>query len=267
MKKLLYIIFSGIGFFSISRLEAENVPHTDTAKIVHLLDGNAGEWPAEKMETDKDTQIKFMADQDAGNLYMVLKISDQRMQMKIMTTGMNMYLDKKGKRREGTGVEFPLKRESGGGFSGGGRNNGTPPPDPKEIREKLAANMIFMKTFGFDDQEDKTQLIGMPTGINIAFDWDESNALIIEYLVPFSIIAPPASLAGKPIGIGWKLNGSANPGGGQSFTSSTSLVGVPSGRGGAARTSSNIPGTNANFPSGGNSVPEQSIWTKFTVTF
>ncbi len=240
----------------------------DSVKIAHVLDGVINEWKVEKFETDKETQVQYAVDHDQESIYLALKVPNQRTQMKMMMLGMNLYLDKKGRKREGTGIEFPVKRENpdgGGGGGRGGRPSEGQAPDPKAMREKFAATMIFLKTFGFDDQDDKTMLIGQANGINIAFSWDDTNILYVEYQVPISLIGKPADLKGKPLGIGWKINGISQP-----TAIRTEIVGVPGGGGGRAGAGPGRSGSNSIGQSPGSETAEsrdmakeQSFWTKY----
>ena len=66
-----------------------------TAKIAHVVDGNTNEWKADKFEVDKETGIAYSIDHDANNLYMALRVKDQAIQMKLMSQGMSLYIDKK----------------------------------------------------------------------------------------------------------------------------------------------------------------------------
>lgn len=241
---------------------------SDSVKIVHVLDGNLNEWQKDKFETDKETEVLFAVDHDDNNLHLALKIPNIRTQMKMMRMGMNLYIDKKGKHREGMGVQFPSKNDGVSGDGGGARNNGGTPPDPKAMRDQLATGMIFLRTFGFDD-EDKTQLITAENGINIAFGWDEANVMYIEYQVPMSMIGKKQDLTGKPIGIGWKINGASN----ERTATSTQLVSVPASsrsipgvnpRGGSG------PGASGSMGSSSSNDPafrEQSFWTKYNLNF
>lgn len=117
-----------------------------------------------------------------------------------MTQGNKLFINKKGKRKEGTGIEFPVKREeSTGGFGvheGRGAVGEAGKTDPKEMRARLAANLIFLKTSGLADQEDKTLVIGEPGEIGLAYNWDEENNFYIEYRIPLHLIDAPSSLAG-----------------------------------------------------------------------
>ena len=264
--------------FATNSMAAEKITNDTTSKISHVLDGNSSEWKADKFEVDKETGIAFSVDHDADYIYLVVKVKDQAMQMKLMSQGMNLYIDKKGKKREGTGIEFPIKREGGGGFGGGrprggdGQGGGSA-PNPVEIRERMAATMILLKVFGLDGVDDQQQLIGIPNGVNLAFDWDAADVLCIEYLVPIRFIGSQSALNGKPLGIGWKINGIELSGGGGTIVSQQ-IVGVPAGGrgggGGAARGGGNSGASRANAPSfdpNDSRFKEQSFWTKYVISF
>lgn len=246
----------------------------DTTAAVHVIDGNSNEWKPDKFETDKESQLSYAADHDARYLYVVLKVPDQRMQLKIMRQGMNMYLDKKGKKREGMGIGFPIRQNQPvTNFSRGGRNGGVPgeqpasQPDPKAMREMLASTMVLLRTFGFDDQEDNLQPIAQPDKVNISFDWDASEAMVIEYLVPMSFLGKTNDLNGKPLGIGWKINGMQSPEGG-GFSPSAAPAGRPSGGAGNRGGTRTGSGPALELPSFGDArFREQNIWTKYTLNF
>lgn len=251
----------------------------DSAKIIHVLDGNTNEWKADKFETDKETMVMYAIDHDAQKLYIAMKIPDQRLQVKMMMQGMSMYLDKKGKKREATGIEFPMKRTvslEGMGGRGGGRTVGGA-PDPKTMRENLASTMLLLKLFGFDDREDNMQLISLANSPNIAFNWDDANIMHIEYEVPLNMLGDLAALNGRPLGIGWKIHGmeqSQSPG--SNTVVSTSLVGVPAGGGaplsragggGGVRNSRTAFGPALDMPSTDSRMKDQRFWTRYTVSF
>ena len=147
-------------------------------------------------------------------------------------------------------------------------------PDPKAIRDYLASNMILMKTFGFDDQDDRMQIIDQPGSVMIAFDWSDANEMLIEYQVPMSYLGKPSDLNGKALSIGWKIYSISLPGGSNmsslrntgTFTARSGTAGV--GRGGAGRANSNIPTSISDFPpAGGGRFKELSTWTKYMLTF
>lgn len=276
MKTQLGIVMMTITLFNSGNLLANLLP-SDSMIIRHLVDGSLTEWTGAHFETDKESKIQYALDHDPGNLYLAMKVPDFRMQIKMMTQGMKLFIDKKGKRKEGTGIEFPVKREeSMGGFGGrGGRGavGEAGKPDPKEMRARLAANLIFLKTFGFADQEDKTLVIGESGEIGLAYNWDEENNFYIEYQIPLHLIDAPSSLAGKPLGIGWKIMGMESSLSGPVSTSSV-LVAVPAGSGGAGRGGSAGRGAGSRAGGGGNfgqdtdsRFRDQNIWTKYILGF
>ena len=259
----------------------------DSVVINHQVDGDISEWKADKFETDKESLIQYGMDHDAVNFYVAMKISDPGIQMKMIMQGMSLFIYKKGKKKEGTGIEFPIKKEAGGfggggfgGRGGGGRNGGGEPgeksggaPNLVEMHQKLAAGMLMLKTFGLEDLEDKTQFIVQENGVTVAFLWDEANNLNIEYQIPVKFIGTTAALNGKPLSVGWKINGSdsgetpslptGGSGGGRAGGGGGGRGGGGS-RGGGSASAGPSPGDAGGSVSRGK---EQSIWTKYTLTF
>jgi hypothetical protein len=127
MKIFLLLLTTALLSFSfpnsiISYKNYKSYPPGDTS-ITHILDGKINEWPAQKFETDIPTEIKYALDNDARNLYIAMTIPDFQIQMKMMRQGMQLYIDLKGKKKQGKGIEFPVKRDrsddnSGNSFRG-----------------------------------------------------------------------------------------------------------------------------------------------------
>jgi len=90
--------------------------------------------------------------------------------------------------------------------------------------------------------------------------------MYIEYLVPLNFLGGHAALAGKPLSIGWKINGIAeqNP---EQLSTSTTLVGRPSGGGGGRTTRGPTTTTTSSAPVIEERFKEQSFWTKYTPIF
>jgi len=253
---------------------------TDTTKIVHTIDGNISEWKVDSFETDKDSQMQFAVDHDANYLFVAVKISDQRTQMKMMTQGMNMYIDRKGKHKESTGINFPMAQGRDALRSVYSNNSDAQtPPDPKAIREALASKMFLLKTFGFEDREDKQQMIVDEAGISVSFDWDQENNMYIEYLVPLPFLGKNSDLNGKTISVGWQLNKMSGMGGGDNTGSappvvtSSRIVAVPAGSspGGVGRSTgrsgASLPSVNSSIPKSMAPANEHIFWTKHTISF
>jgi hypothetical protein len=239
--------------------KAGSVSFADTPKISHRIDGKLTEWKTEGFETDKETQMAYGIDHDANNLYVAVKVSDQLTQVKMMMQGMNLYIDRKNKKKEGTGIEFPIN--SGSSF---------PIPesaDLKALREALAPGLILLRSFGMEGQEDNMQELNEAGRPNTAFSWDEVSNMYIEYIIPLTWIGIAEDLKGKELGIGWRLNSVSmadpnKPLG--TVVAPVSSVNRGSGGGRAGR-SSPVDAAVASAKAA-NMTKERSFWTKYTVS-
>ena len=242
------IVFCGAhrSAFNISSLSRQ-----DTSIIVHLLDGNTAEWPAEKFKTDKETKMEYAVDHDNQTLFLVISISDITMQKRVMQDGLNLYVDIKGKKKENKGIEFPV------------------------IMENLAS-VENMKIFGFSNTEPFLQNIKTEGTANIAMAWDSANVIHIEYNIPLKMLEETsADLNNKKISIGWKLKESEVPiitsQAPQPVTTTTRLVAVPAGSQPSAIRNppnlNNVRNVNNNPAPQPNSNKGQSFWTSYTIIF
>jgi hypothetical protein len=243
---------------------------TDSNKIEHTLDGSTTEWPDTLFENDKGTTISYAVDNDANGLFVGMRIPDFPEQIKIMRMGMKMFIDLKGKKKENMGIEFPVKSALSPGAGTGPAESGEGMKE--RMRSSLMLNMIFLRVFGVEGQ-DETQNKGlmMNGNANIAFTWDTADVMHIEYLVPLAMLGDIKSLQDKTISIGWKING-------MDISSTTTTSVTPTGVSGSGRRSSGRSGARTTgSPTGTSGVPsresfdkmmkEQNIWTKYTFTF
>jgi hypothetical protein len=258
----------------------------DSTKIIHANDGDISEWGAGRFETDPELKLLYSIDHDNENLYMAMKITDPAMQLRIAMNGMKMFIDTRGKKKEGAGVEFPIHKD-GGGFQGGRGQGGGPSggnegaPDPAKMQQRMAFNMIVLKIFGFDDKEDKTQFIGESGSVNIAFKWEADGSMAIEYRIPLEYVGGTSSLKNKSLSIGWKVNeGSAQATGAtrtETTTTGTRELVSTTSTGGGGRRGNGAGGasSSAGGRSGGGGDPRvsgeepkgQFIWTKHLMNF
>lgn len=264
---LLSLAFAEPHYFSSASRLSKKI---DSTGIEHKLDGTINEWPVDKFSSDKETNIQYAIDNDAQNLYLAMKITSQGEQMKMMRMGMKFFIDLKGKHKENLGVEFPLKKIDDSGFSGGTtpqsngqRNEQEGKPDLKKMRMMLALNLISMNLFGFTNGEPVEQNLDTQGSVRIAYDWDSTEVMHIEYLVPLKMLGDVSSLNQKTISIGWKINGMEMPSGSSNFSG---------GPGGGRPTGGRPPGgAGGSRPGGGSGqvdmekmMKEQEIWTKYT---
>ncbi|MFL5810442.1 MAG: hypothetical protein ACJ749_13035 [Flavisolibacter sp.] len=216
--KLLFLVAIASSLFSFNNgaFIGRKILSNDTT-INHSLDGKINEWPAQKFEADAATQLKYAVDNDKQNLYLVLSISNSREQMRIMREGMVLYIDTKGKKKESHGIEFPVKRDQANDIimnfkndANGNINEQSPEQKKammKAMRAEMALNLTSIKVFGFSEDKSEEQGLIMPGSANVAFGWDSTDAMNIEYRIPLSFLENSSSADQKEISVGWKLNG------------------------------------------------------------
>ncbi len=266
---LIGLSFAGDNYFSTKLFSPVR---TDSGFIAHKLNGSTDEWPADKFTADKETSILYAIDNNAQNLYLALKIPSHAEEIKMMRMGMKLFIDLKGKHKENMGVEFPVKKVDGTGNPGTGvpapQSNGQSneqerKPDFKKIRMMLALNIISMNLFGFGEGDQLDQNLETEGSVQIAYNWDSTDVIQIEYLLPLKMLGDINSLNQKMVSIGWKVNGMEIPSGSSSFSGRPggggSSGGRPSGGSGGGRPGSG--GGQADFDK---MMKEQLFWTKYT---
>ncbi|MEJ0104943.1 MAG: hypothetical protein WDO19_21385 [Bacteroidota bacterium] len=248
----------------------------DTEIINHKTDGIINEWPSSKFESDIATDIKYAIDNDGNNLYIVLNVPNQGIQMKLMRLGMKLFIDLKGKRKEGRGISFPVKDEAAlandNNFSKAAgiqtdddiekTNRPEKSIDKKAMRSTMALHLTYMNVFGFDGSEAHDQGLQMPGSINVAFAWDTADAMHIEYTIPLKMLENSSALNQKEISIGWRINGI------YPADQSMQRSGNPRGRrrGKSAYGGSSQPGFGeSNHVTRETLIREQNIWTRYIV--
>jgi len=272
---LLLLSFRNRTFFN----NYQSFSSTDTA-IHHVLDGKANEWPVQKFETDVRSEIKYAVDNDPQNLYLALIIPNSRTQMRIMRQGMELYLDTKGKKKESKGIEFPVKEgrsqeDNFNNFRGQQTEQGNKEESREErkatmkaMRAAMAINLVAMKVFGLSNNEPEEQGLQMEGSANVAFAWDSTDAMNIEYKIPISLLGNFSALQQKELNVGLKLNGiqmrtsNSNP-----QTGGEGMEGGFGGRGGRRN------GGGGNYSAGNtatrqdfqNMLNDQIFWTKYVI--
>ena len=231
MKTIFILPLITLNSFFEPSIHYSTIIQTDTTSIIHSLDGNISEWPSEKFISDKETKTRFATDNDTQFLFLALTIPDRTTQRKIMQSGINLYVDLKGKKKENVGIEFPV-----------------------------ASNPAAMRLFGFSNSEPVILDIRSKGTVNIAFSWDSSNVLNIEYNIPLKMIEGSVSdLHNKKISVGWKLiEADMN-----NALATSQVTAVPSG----GRNRAAAPNrTGSDFPQS-TSIKYKSFWTTHTIIF
>ena len=257
----IFLFFLSLSVIDASYVQANDA--CDTFPYKHITNGELDDWDPASFDIHELSGIRFATENDKEKLYIAMYIIDQSVQRRIAQAGMQLMIDVKGKKRESTYIEFPVKKDP---------LSEIPAPDlqgqNQSFTERLAASMLFLKKKGFKDQlqEIEMELAGTASDIMLSFGWDERNVLYIEYEIPLKRLAVLDNLMGKEITVGFKLKAQESlplppkpvtPIG--SFNAR--LVGVPAGS--SPPTSRTTSTQNAN-PTPANKIlqPQQLFWMK-----
>jgi hypothetical protein len=260
-------------------------PVNDTT-IVHTHDGKLLEWNAGRFATDDDTKISYAIDNDGKYLYIGLRIPEMATQMKMMRTGMSVYIDLKGKKKTGRGIEFPVKPDKGQSFTPGDNNaRQSRPEEDMQDASKRQLNRVMMRNamaikqlntirltgFGGDDEQ---QVLDVPGSVDVAYKCDTAETMEIEYRIPLSMLGENSKLTAKEISIGCKIHAmEMSPGGFGGGGSGGGMGGMGGGgRMGGGGGGGRMGGRGGQGMGGGMSsgmsretmMREQSFWTKYT---
>lgn len=257
---------------------------SDTS-IVHINDGRLTEWNLSKFAIHTDSKIRYAIDNDREYLYIGLQIPDIATQMKMMSTGMSVYIDLKGKKKTNRGIEFPIvqkQSQAGFGAPGGerparGRGEGADPATIKMnqifLRNGMARtrfDAIKLTGFGNDGSQD----LNVPESIQVAYKCDTTEIVEFEYKIPLSMLGEIALLSNKQITIGFKIHAMEMP-----SDASMGAGGVGGGSMGGGSMGGGPPRGGGMPPGGGMGggpssggmnrdamMKEQSFWTTYTFT-
>ena len=92
---------------------------------------------------DKKSSVRWLITNDEENLYLRLETADKLTSMKIIKTGLTLYIDTIGKKKKGMYIEFPLPGRSTDFKQGGNSSNGN--KNPKGIQPKFSEEDILDK--------------------------------------------------------------------------------------------------------------------------
>jgi len=72
------------------------------------IDGKNKEWTSPLPNFDKKTGINYSVSNDLNNLYFILRITDEKTIRQITKNGLEVWINKEGKKKMTTGISYPL---------------------------------------------------------------------------------------------------------------------------------------------------------------
>jgi len=185
-----------------------------------IADGTPNEWSLPLRYSDSKSGLQYNITNDKTNLYVCIRATEQPIQMKIISSGMEIWLDPSGKNKETVGIQFPLPGKRG----------------QKPMSENMQKDITNGENSGrmnmaqqFQLQEPQTTLSGFLSQYNgtfmatdakeikVAINWNEQNFMTYELVIPLKSFSNQEfnTLKYNPV-IGFKINinAMAEPGSG-----------------------------------------------------
>ncbi len=183
-----------------------------------VVDGNNDDWGIPYNYMDSKAKIQYSFSNDRENLYITVKASDRMTQMKMLTAGMQVFIDIQGKKNQVTGILFPLENQQPVKMEAGDAKAELAPDQNTAVAKRLNNLIGGAREFslqGFNDCNG-VYLIGQKNkcGIETRIGVDVNNELIWEAIVPFKSFykasIDPGDL-GKIVGICFEINALKKP--------------------------------------------------------
>jgi len=157
-----------------------------------IVDGHANEWSSTTLKKDKSTGVNYSVANDERNIYFILTISDASTQKQIIQNGLEIWINKYGKKEELSGVKFPmpLSKNSNTNVTAQLLQEIQTNPDKTvdTTSKKLDLEPILKQSeltlSGFLIDNGKQPIKGCP--VKVAITKDSLNCLTYELAVPFN---------------------------------------------------------------------------------
>jgi hypothetical protein len=198
-----------------------------------VADGNPNEWSLPLRYSDSESGLQYNVTNDETNIYICIRATEMPIQMKIMSSGMEIWLDPCGKNKEACGIQFPLP-----GKRGKKTMHETEQPDMKSGKNPGRMNMAeqfqleepLLVLSGFLAEYNGTFRVSQVKGIKAAINWDEQNNMTYELAIPLQSFYSKEIKEQKdnPV-IGFKININAIAGQGGGSNSGSMHSGPPGG--------------------------------------
>ena len=189
MKKFILILFSICLFVSCTN-KIYNSAGWQNQKV--LIDGKINEWSNPLRFYDKETGISYNISNDRYNLYFACSISNELLQTKILSSGLEFRIDTLGKKGFGVSFKYPIgskplaepKTDNPQANEAGFNKR----PDRSAIKLKLLAEATEIKLVGFKPRLGKIISLAVPdkSGLLAAINFDASGSMNYEAVIPFS---------------------------------------------------------------------------------
>ncbi|MBC7864380.1 MAG: hypothetical protein IAF38_15495 [Bacteroidia bacterium] len=256
MKKLNFL-FSLLILLACSFVIKKEKLKSEWQSAVITIDGKADEWKMPLRFYDPETNLNYSISNNAENLFVCVKIPDEQTQLKIMRSGMQLWIDTLGKTKKHVGLKYPLSS-----FERTGDEEAPSPfgPVAKTVMEKyrkmVKERSTEMLLSGFIPPVGGMVYTKDSSGVSVCINWDATNSMIYEAVIPFKTFYRKKLVAADSLkGFGFSITTNAIPKPkSKEVDGSQGMTGMNGGGVGAM----------GGLPSGGSSVPKSPLYDNKT---
>jgi hypothetical protein len=180
MKLFVTFLFISVGFSAMAQKELRE-SYQPAVPIV--VDGNVDEWKTEWM-LDPDGKFLFNVGNDADNIYVRVKISDDLTQQKIGLFGLYVKLDINGKKKGKLGLKYPVGKDAN-------ELKAEQPPVPQDLAGRIAAkqqllsDVEVLELIGLAKDNIVSSRLGLMNGLEVLIVSNSEGHYIYEAKIPF----------------------------------------------------------------------------------
>jgi len=157
-----------------------------TKKVV--VDGNPSEWSLPLRYSDPESGLQYNITNDETNIYFCLRATERPAQMKILTSGMVIWLDPSGKNKETIGIHFPLPvRHERRTIQEEAKTDMAPgeKPEKMSLEKEFELQKPEIALSGFLPEYNGTFGATDAKGAKAAIKWDDQDNMTYELAIPF----------------------------------------------------------------------------------
>ncbi|GAB2703702.1 hypothetical protein GCM10027037_31960 [Mucilaginibacter koreensis] len=180
---VLASIFSG--YFAVAQTpEASHQLAKPPAGIV--VDGNLHEWGDSLKYYNTDMQMGYNIANDHDNIYFAIRLGDRSEQMRVLSNGLTISINTRGKKKDTYSLTFPL------GTEGSVQRPIIPPAEdgnnPQAAHEEMMrarlTSLRNIKVTGFKEVESDMITTSNTYGFKTAMSYDDRGYLLYEVAIP-----------------------------------------------------------------------------------
>lgn len=184
VKRIFLICISGFCFACSPRLVEKITwlePDVDTS-------GFPSHYKGSRQQYSSVVQVVYVLSNDSNNLYLCLRIPEEKTQMQIMMAGMSIFLDSGKKAFHDRGIAFPIANEF---------RNTKPQPGLAEQNDKTTRRKEFLlqqntlELWGFNQSVSGRIPRSDSSKIKVNLHWDSMDVMIYEAVIPLEEFFQP----------------------------------------------------------------------------